>query len=264
MERRTLAQTLSRLCYRALRQAVRLCYPTITLEGVENLPPGACILAGNHCQLHGPIIAELYVPGKRAIWCSAEMMHLREVPAYAYRDFWRGKPRRSRWLYRLLSYGIAPLSVCIFNNAHTIAVRRDGEVLATFRQTLERLDEGCRVVIFPEGPEPHNAIVNRFQEGFADLARLYRKRTGDPLPFVPMYVAPRLRKVYFGKPVFLDPALPREEARSRLCAQLMDAVTEIAVGLPRHTVIPYANVPKNAYPTNVPCEAEQAHEKASR
>ena len=44
----------------------------------------------------------------------------------------------------------------------------------------------------------------------------------------------------------------------------MDAVTEIAVGLPRHTVIPYANVPKNAYPTNVPCEAEQAHEKASR
>ena len=45
------------------------------------------------------------------------MMHRDEVAAYAYRDFWSGKPRAVRWFYKLLSHLIVPLSVCVFNNA---------------------------------------------------------------------------------------------------------------------------------------------------
>ena len=56
------------------------------------------------------------IPGDHAVWCNAEMMHLKEVPDYAYRDFWSLKPKAVRWFYRLLSYVIAPLSVCVFNN----------------------------------------------------------------------------------------------------------------------------------------------------
>ena len=109
--------------YRATCGLIRLFYPKPTLEGLEHLPEGACVIVGNHAQMNGPIIADIYLPGDRSIWCTSEMMHLREVPAYAYEDFWWSKkPIAVRWLYKIASYAIAPLSVCIFNNAHCIGV----------------------------------------------------------------------------------------------------------------------------------------------
>ena len=251
-------KTASERFYRMLRGLVKGCYPKITVEGLENLPEEPCLLVGNHAQMNGPIIGELYIPGKRAIWCTSEMMRRKEVPAYAYQDFWSEKPRCVRWFYKLLSYIIAPISACIFNEAHTIAVYRDDRILQTFRQTLQRLSEGCRVVVFPEGPEPYNQIVNHFQDGFVDVGRLYGNRTGKPLRFVPMYVAPRLRKVFLGKPVYYNLEAPREQERSRICGELMEAVTELAVRLPRHTVVPYRNIPKKEYPINVPLEVDPA------
>jgi hypothetical protein len=254
--------TVSERCYSALRWMVKVCYPKVTLEGLENLPQGPCLLVGNHCQMHGPIIGELYIPGKRAIWCTSEMMDRKQVPAYAYQDFWSEKPRYTRWFYRLLSHLIAPVSACIFNEAHTIPVYRDDRILKTFRLTMDHLMAGSRVVVFPECPEPYNQIVNRFQNGFADIGRLYEKRTGEPLPFVPMYVAPKLRKVCLGKPVFWNDHVPREQAREEICQELMHRITEMAQALPRHTVVPYRNVSKKEYPTNVSPEVDRTHEKA--
>lgn len=256
-------KTASERVYGMLRALVQWVYPKITVEGLENLPEEPCLLVGNHAQMNGPIIGELYIPGQRAIWCTSEMMHRKEVPAYAYRDFWSQKPWCLRWFYKLLSHLIAPLSVCIFNEARTIPVYRDERILKTFRQTLEKLEAGCRVVIFPEGPEPHNHIVSRFQDGFVDVGRLYGKHTGKALPFVPMYVAPRLRKVYLGKPVYYDLQASKADERGRICGELMDAVTAMAEALPRHTVVPYQNIPKKDYPTNLPAEVAPTHEKTS-
>ncbi|MBR0067828.1 MAG: hypothetical protein IJQ00_09545 [Kiritimatiellae bacterium] len=61
--------------------------------------------------------------------------------------------------------------------------------------------------------------------------------------------------LYLGEPIWFDPDAPLEQERRRVCDALMDAVTGIAVSLPPHTVVPYPNVPKRDYPTNVPKEA---------
>ena len=240
--------------YRVIRATVKLVYPVTKVVGAENLPEGPCVIVGNHAQMYGPIIADLYIPGDRAIWCAGEMMRLSEVPGYAFQDFWSNKPRAVRWFYRLLSYAIAPLSVCVFNNAHCIGVYRDGRVMATLRETLERLRGGARIVIFPEHDVPHNGIVWAFQEGFLVLARMYARQTGMPLRFVPMYVAPALRKVVFGAPVSFDPKARPDEEQRRVCTALMDGVTALAVALPRHRVVPYPNLPKKDYPFNEPNE----------
>ena len=240
--------------YRISCRLARLFCPKPTFEGLENLPDGPCVIVGNHAQMNGPIIAELDLPGERAIWCSAEMMHLREVPDYAFRDFWSKKPRAVRWCYRLLSYIIAPLSVCIFNNAHCIGVYRDGRVMATLRETLERLRGGARIVIFPEHDVPHNGIVWAFQEGFLVLARMYARQTGMPLRFVPMYVAPRLKTVFFGEPVRFRADAPIKDERERICRETAERITAMAAAQPVHTVVPYRNIRKKDYPKNIPVE----------
>jgi len=234
--------------YRVIKAAVRLGFPKIRVEGAENLPPEPAVLVGNHCQMNGPIAWELYAPRPRYTWCAGQMMRLKEVPAYAYADFWSVKPRRSRWLYKIASYLIAPLSVCVFNNARTIPVYRDARVLTTFRESVQRLQEGADLVVFPEHAAPYNAILCDFQDRFIDLARMYYRKTGRALCFVPAYLAPSLKTLVLGRPIRFRPEAPMKEERERICRELMEAITALALALPRHRVVPYRNLPKRDYP----------------
>lgn len=248
---------IQHLIFLILRFFVLKIYPKTEVVGAENLPDTPCIIAGNHSQMNGPIIGELYFPGRRYIWCAGEMMHLKEVPSYAYRDFWSRKSKTVRWVFKLLSYLIAPLAVCLFNSAHTIAVYHDKRVIHTFRETLTRLKEGNNVIIFPEHDVPYNHIVCDFQEGFVDIARSYYKQTGKELDFVPLYVAPKLRKIFIGKPIRFCADCSIKEERARICNYLMQEITEQAMALPIHTVVPYNNLPKSQYGTNIPSEEKE-------
>ena len=246
--------------YRAIRWLVKLFYPKIRVEGTENLPDEPVIVVGNHTQMNGPICCELYFPTDRYTWCAGEMMELKEVPAYAYRDFWSQKPKYTRPFYKLLSYIIAPLSVCVFNNAKTIGVYHDARIISTFKQTVRRLQEGASVVVFPEHDVPYDHILCQFQDKFIDVAKLYYKRTGKELCFVPMYIAPNLKAMYLGKPIRFQAAEPMEEERRRICQYLMEQISGIATALPEHRVVPYRNIPKKQYPLNRPKEDD--HENA--
>lgn len=249
------------LLYKILKFFVLLFYPKIQIDGLENLPDGPAVVVGNHTQLHGPISAELYFPGKHYIWCAGQMMRLKEVPGYAYQDFWSFKPRYSRWYYKLASFLIAPVSVCIFNNAHTIPVYRDSRLIRTFKTTIRHLQEGNKVIIFPEHNKKYNNILYDFEDKFIDTARLYYKKTGEELPFVPLYIAPKLRKMVLGQPTQFHAERPIEAERQRIRDYLMEEITQLACSLPEHTVIPYRNIPKKNYPKNLPLEV-YANEEA--
>ncbi|MBO5252582.1 MAG: hypothetical protein J6C51_01385 [Clostridia bacterium] len=236
--------------FRFIKWCVKVCYPKTELVGAGALPDEPVIFVGNHCQMNGPIVGELYMPDEPYIWCAGEMMHLKDVPAYAFRDFWSQKPKWTHPFFKLLSYIIAPVSVCVFNNARTIGVYHDARLLSTFRGTVEKLKEGKSVVIFPEHDVPHNHIVCDFQDKFIDVAKMYHRKTGKEVAFVPVYIAPKLRKVYFGEPVRFSASAPIDQERRRICTYLMDAITGIAESCPEHTVIPYRNIPKKLYPKN--------------
>ncbi len=105
-------------------------------------------------------------------------------------------------------------------------------------------------MIFPEHEVPHNNIVCEFQDRFIDVARMYYKKTGREISFVPLYVAPRLHSLHLGKAVRFDASAPLEQERKRICKAMMDGVTDLARALPEHIVVPYPNIPKAQYPTS--------------
>ena len=234
--------------YKAIKWLIRALSPKMRVEGLENLPEGEAVIVGNHAHMYGPIAAELYLGNDRHIWCAAQMMALKEMPAYAYQDFWSMKPWYTHWYYRLFSYLVAPFCVLVFNHAHTIPVYRDARVMTTFRQTLRLLERGEKIVIFPEHTVPHNNIVYDFQDRFIDLARMYYQKTQKELCFVPMYTAPKLKKMVLGKPIRYRADQPLDQERQRIKEELMGAITQIGQSLPPHTVIPYAVMPKKDYP----------------
>ena len=242
--------------FRFIKYLVRLVYQKTEIIGLENLPDEPCVIVGNHSQIHGPIACELYLPENYYTWCASQMMKLKEVPAYAYKDFWSGKPKPLRPLFKLISYIIAPLCVLLFNNARTIAVYKDNRVLKTFKESITKLENKNNIVIFPEYDKIYNNIIYDFQEGFVDLAKLYYKRAGKELSFVPLYLAPKLKRMHLGKPIKFSTDKPIEEERRRICDYLMSEITDIARSLPEHTVIPYRNIPKKQYPKNTSKDAK--------
>lgn len=243
------------LLYRIIRRLVWLFSPKYRVAGAERLPEGQCVIVGNHSHMYGPIAGELYIPGRHSVWCAAEMMHREDVAAYAFQDFWSGKPRATHWFYRLLSHLIAPLSVLIFGSAHTIPVFHDARLITTFRESIEELRQGGRVVIFPECYDRHNNIIYDFQDKFVDTARFYYRKTQQAISFVPMYLAPKLKTIAFGEPIPFHPETPIAEERRRICDELMARITELAADMPVHTVVPYPNdIPKRRYPRSLPIE----------
>jgi len=235
-------------CFRIIESIAKLFYRKRNFVGLENIPQEPAIIIGNHAQIHGPFSMQLQFRPKRLIWCIGHMMHVREVPNYAFEDFWAYKPKWTHWFYRLMSYLIAPLCAYIFSNADTIGVYTDMRGLSTFRKSIQGLKEGNHIVIFPEHHKEFNEIINDFHTKFIDLARLYHKETGKELSFVPMYNSPKLKTIVFGKPIKYDSKKDIEVQRDEICKYLMSSITDLAKTLPVHTVIPYANISKKKYP----------------
>lgn len=236
--------------YKIIRALVRLFYGNMEVVGLENLPDGQAVIVGNHSQLHGPIAAELFMQDNCYIWCAGQMMKMKEVPEYAFTDFWSQKPKWIQPFYKVMSYLIAPLSVCIFNNARTIAVYRDMRIMSTFKDTIKLLQKGANILIFPEKDEKMNHILYQFQENFIDIAKLYHKKTGVELTFVPMYIAPKRKKMYIGKGIRYQSGQSMDDEKKRISSYLSEEITRIATDLPKHTVVPYRNIPKKYYLTN--------------
>ncbi len=234
------------LLFKLIVLIVRLFYPKTKFNDVQNIPNEPSIIVSNHAKTNGPIITQLSFPVDRYMWCIGEMMSSKEIPKYAYKDFWSKKPKCVRWLYKILSYIIAPCSF-IFKNAYSIGVYKDARILDTFKQTVLRLNEGNHVIVFPECDKKYNEIVNDFQQNFVDVAKLYHKRYNVILSFTPMYIAPTIKTVTFGKPIKYNPEISLDIQRGQICEYLKNEITRIAKQLPTHKVVPYENVPKRKY-----------------
>ena len=213
-----------------------------------NLPDEPFVSVSNHCQLYGPLICEVYFPTKKNIWCTSEMMTFSEVPAYAYEEFWSGKSKITKPFFKLVSYLIAPIAYYIFNRADALPVYHDSRIIGTMERTVEGLQNGENAVIFPERHEAYNNIVNEFQVGFVDVARLYYSKTKKPLAFVPTYNAVSLKKVLFGTPIYFDPKANVKQERVRICEHCKAEITRLALTLPSHRVVPFENLGKKDHP----------------
>ena len=237
------------LPFKIIERIVKGKYKHKKIIGIENIIEGEpSIIVGNHAQLSGPLTAQVKFPYKKKIWCIGKMLHLKEVPPYAFQDFWGYKPKWTHWFYKILAYIISPLCVYIFRSADTIGVYKDARGISTFKNSIQSLKNGEHLIIFPECHEKFNEIVNEFQDRFVDLARLYFKDTGKEISFVPMYNAPKINTLVYGEPIKFNANEPIEEQRKTVVEYLKKEITKMAKELPVHTVVPYANVKKKNYP----------------
>jgi len=235
------------LLFRIINKTIKIFYRKVEVIGVENIPNDPSIFVANHVKMNGPLISHYYFPKQKKIWCIGELMNRKEASKYCYQDFWSHKPKIIRPIYKLLSYVAGPLFWYVMSNADAIPVYKDFRLTMTFRKTIQELNDNNHIIIFPEHREQYNEIINDFMDKYIDVAKLYYKKEGKILKFVPMYNAPLINKLIIGNPIEFNGENDINEERKRINDYLKEEITKLAKSLPRHKVIPYDNIRKRHF-----------------
>lgn len=235
--------------YRLIQGTVRLLYRKYTVTEENPSETGGNIYISNHAQIHGPIGHQLYFPRAKKIWVIGEMCNRQEACDYSIKDFWPHKSRTTKWIYILFSkLVISWLAPYLFTHADTIPVYKDIRLRQTMNLTIDALERGEDVVIFPEHQVVYNRYINDFQEHFVDVAKRYTRRVGKNLQFYPVYTCPSLKKILIGRPISYDATHQPDEERIRIITHLQNEITRLGDSLPNHTIVPYANINKKKRP----------------
>lgn len=158
-----------RLIYTLIAPFIRFFFPR-RVVGLENMPEGAALICANHASFWDPFVVAMALPkeSRLTVMAKDELFHYPVVG----------------WFLRKL--GIFP-------------VKRGGSDLTAMKTALRALNDGNRLLLFPEGTRVE-------AEGETDAkggAIVMAARTKTPL--IPVYCGPkhklfRRTTVVFGKP----------------------------------------------------------------
>ncbi len=180
------------------------------LTGEEFLPErGPAVFISNHLGALGPIAVGASIPFCLYSWVIADMLDEELAPDYLNKDFVEPQLHIPPPFSRYLAKAITKISIPLLRSIGGIAVYHTTEgLLETYRITIDVLEGGNCVIIFPEDPaQPPDPLTKMtpFKKGFARLGELYFERTRRVLGFYPLAVHARSRTVRVGQPIQFNP-----------------------------------------------------------
>lgn len=202
------------------------------LLGAENLPErGPAVFVSNHLGALGPIAVGASIPLRLHAWIHASTLDPHLAPDYLRRDFVEPQlhipPPFSLWLAHVISKIHIPLLRAVGGIPvyHTPA-----GLLETFRLSVDLLEQGNFLLIFPENPDlplDPRFQMTPFKKGFARLGELFYERTGRSLSFYPLAVHARSLTVRVGSPVRYNPIADPGVERVRIKNLLEESIHEM-------------------------------------
>lgn len=187
-----------------------------TVEGRENVDALPGVFVFNHGEVYGPIAAVVFLPYEMRPWILDKMIDKAQITAHMYEGTFSRIKWLPVWMRKTLARMLSPLVVWALNSFEPIPVYRGTGrgVLKTFELSVECLQSGDSLLLFPENPEERytdSEQVSDFYRGFANIGRLYYKRTKECVSFYPVYASRRSRVLRIGENVRYDPSNGRQE-----------------------------------------------------
>jgi 1-acyl-sn-glycerol-3-phosphate acyltransferase len=175
-----------------VQKIVRIIYPKYTTQVSDHID-GPVVFVSHHQNLFGPFVILLWFPKSLHAW----MLHVfldREACFKQYVDYTFTK--RFGWnktLAKIVVYPISYFITTLLNSGKGIPVYRGTrKILETFHQSIDALNRGESVVLFPDiDYSDSSANINEMYEGFLYLEKYYYKTTGKHVRFVPLYASKR-------------------------------------------------------------------------
>lgn len=215
---------------RALMAVLRPCFRH-TLKDADRVRPdesNPIVFLCNHGEVYGPVAGMLFCPVPVRSWSISDMMiDPKEVAEYSYKYTfsqirWLGPLRWpvARLLGHVSVWGMRKLeAVPVFRN-------KPRELMDTFRRSVEAMQAGDNLLIFPENPDAdpnapgyESGRPGELFRGFPMLAQVYHSKTGKRCRFMPMLAHKGMRTLSFGTEIVYDPDAAPIDERDRIVAE---------------------------------------------
>ena len=189
----------------------------------------------NHGEFYGPMACKIYVPVPIRAWAVASMMHDKKaVTQYIYENTTSRQEGMPEIEKRILARMAAWLSVNVMGQLECIPVYRDSplKLRETFRLSMEAMEAGDNLLIFPENPEnkyPSEGI-GELSPGFVMLADIYWKRKGKRMRMLPMYADKKKRRILFGNILEFNPDNNLKDETERIVRETTAQIRAMAEG----------------------------------
>ena len=202
----------------------------VRLRGARNLRGrGPLILVANHEGSFGPLSLLTSLPLELYPWVVSETTDARTAARRIQAEFLEAelhlRPPLSAWLARV----IARIAAALMRDINAVPVHQHSRRMrATVDRSLELLEQGKNILVFPEDPDRKlNDVLNQFCTGFLHLARRYYEHTRQVVRFIPVAVNRGVRAILVGRPVEFDASAPFTAEKARLKKELEHRVEEL-------------------------------------
>ena len=186
------------------------------------------IILSNHEGTDAPMSLELYCNKPIRMWGAHEMNSgLIKMYKYQTRVYYHQRKHWNLHLARLFCLIASPLTNLFYKGLNLISTYRDGRFLKTIRESVQAIENGDNIVIFPEdATKGYLEELEGFFEGFTMLAEVLKKKGID----VPVYVTYFKKKelIYVvDKPVLYSELCQSGESREDIAKKLLDRCNEL-------------------------------------
>lgn len=109
--------------------------------------------------------------------------------------------------------------VKLINSLKSVPVYRGGnKSIITLKKSLDVLNSGDSIIVFPDINYSSNYdTVSDIYDGFLLLGEMYKKKTGEDLQFVPLYIDEQNKTIVSNKPIVVnDFKTEREKAKQKI------------------------------------------------
>ena len=194
--------------------------------------PEPCVYICSHSNMAGPLTTLAQLPFPVRPW----VLHLffdredcrRQFADYTFSQRF-GMPK---WLAGVLARLTAGFVSALVHSAAAIPVYRGSvHLAATFEETLEALDAGDSVIIYPDVDyADHSDQIGEIYRGFLLLERFWRRRHERPLLFVPIRMDREKKRLRSERPERFDRDKPFDEEMERVRRALCRDINEEIAG----------------------------------
>jgi hypothetical protein len=198
-------------------------------QGEEKVKAPA-VLVTRHQNLYGPVTIMAWYPRPIRLWAIDKLA----IPEVCYRHYrYFVGPERLHlgpFWSRVFAALYMPLVVRLVRSGHSIVVYRgQREIMKTFDESLEALCAGEIICLSPDidYTSTESGAVSMYT-GFVHLAKMYYKKTGERLPFYPVYTSRRVDSIQIGDAIYCDPAKPFHEEKERVVDAIRAGFEEMA------------------------------------
>jgi len=209
--------------FRGLKQIMKIRYkqPNFIYLG-EKFGNGGVIIS-NHEGTDAPMSLEIYSGAPLRMWGAHEMNSgLVKMYKYQTRVYYHEKKNWNLHLARLFCLIATPLTNLFYKGLNLISTYKDGRAKKTIRESIEAIQNGENIVIFPEdSTNGYLENLEGFYNGFILLCEMCYKKGID----VPVYVTYFRKKdctYIVDKPVLYSQLCKNGESREDISKRLLD------------------------------------------